>query len=116
MFSRFWNITIWPLFKTKMLIYHSRANQTPLRDLGIRVSKTYFNGLRAPKDKIAVPEGSIVCSSGLQGLYFLKYEEIAMGNVLAPGLQAFKMMGSRAPATLPPLGAMLMPTCEIHVW
>ena len=71
----------------------------PLRDLGLRISRTYFNGLRAPKDKIAVLQGSIARSSGLQELYFLKFEKIAMGIVWAPGLQAFKMMGSRAPAT-----------------
>ena len=77
----------------------------PLRDLGLRVSRAFFNGLRAPKDEIAVLQGSIACSLGLQGLYFLKFEKIAMGIVLAPGLQAFKMMGSRAPAT--PLGGSL---------
>ena len=85
---------------------HCEVRQTRglLRDLGLRVSRTYFNGLRAPKDKIAVLQGSIGCSSGLQELYFLKFEKIAMGIVWAPGLQAFKMTGSRAPAT-PPLGA-----------
>ena len=76
----------------------------PLRDLGLRVSRAYFNRLRAPKDKIAVLQGSILCSSGLQWLYFLKLEKTAMGIVWAPGLEAFKMMGSRAPAN-PPLGA-----------
>ena len=59
-----------------------------------------FNGLRAPRDKIAVLQGSIACFSGLQGLYFLKFGMISMGIVWAPGLQAFKMMGSRALATL----------------
>ena len=54
-------------------------------------------------------QGSIACSSGLQGLYFLKLEKIAMGHVWAPGLQAFKMMGSRAPAT--PFGGLEDKTC-----
>ena len=53
----------------------------PLRDLGLRVSTAYFDGFRAPKDKIAVLQGSIACSSGLQGLYFLKFVKIAKGNV-----------------------------------
>ena len=57
----------------------------------------YFNGLPAPKDKIAVLQGSIACASGLHELYFLKFEKIAMGIVWAPGLQAFKMMGSSDP-------------------
>ena len=70
----------------------------PPKGSSLRVSRTYFNGLQAPKDKIAVLQGSIA-SSGLQKLYFVKFEKIAMGIVWAPGLQGLKMMGSRAPAT-----------------
>ena len=62
-----------------------------IRDLGLRVSRAYFNGLRAPKDKIAVLQGSILCSSGLQGLYFLKFKKTAMGMVWAPGLLISKL-------------------------
>ena len=76
-----------------LIEYHDKE---ALRDLGLRVSRAHFNGLRAPKDKIAVLQGSIACSSGLQGLYFpyfLKFEKIAMGIVWASGLQAFKKVG-----------------------
>ena len=37
-----------------------------------------------------------------------------MGIVWAPGLQAFKMMGSRAPATPPPLGASFFCKSPAH--
>ena len=76
----------------KRSVYSSKEPQNverrgPLRGLGLRVSMAFFNGLRAPKDKIAVLQGSIACSSGLQGLYFLEFETIVMRFVWAPGLQ-----------------------------
>ena len=78
----------------------------PLRDLGLRVSRTYFNGLRAPKDKIAVLQGSIACSSGLQELYFLKFEKIAMG---LSGLQGSKLSKWWAPGLQrPPLWGLMI--------
>ena len=67
--------------------------------LGLRVSRAYFDGLQTLKGKTAVLQGSITCLSGLQGLYLLKFEKTTVGSVCAPGLQAFKMMGSMAPVT-----------------
>ena len=82
-----------------------RDQRGPLRDLGLRVSRAFFNGLRAPKDEIAVLQGSIACSLGLQGLYFLKFEKIAMGIVLAPGLPSFQNDGlQQGSSDPPPLG------------
>ena len=66
----------------------------------------YFNGLQAPKDKIAVLQGSIACSSGLQGLNLLKFEKIALGNVWAPSFQNVELQSSSDPP--PPLGTSLI--------
>ena len=62
------------------------------------LQRAYFDGLRAPQGKIIMLQGSNTYFSGLQGLHLLKFEKTTMGIVWAPGLQAFKMMGSRAPA------------------
>ena len=84
--------------------YFLQLCRSPLRALGLRVSRANFNGLLAPKNKVAVLHGSIACFSR-PGLNLLKFEKIAMGIVWAPGLQAFKIMGSRAPST-PLLGPL----------
>ena len=60
-------------------------------------------GSGLPKIKLLCSRAPLHALVGSR-LYFLKFEKIAMGIVWAPGLQAFKMMGSRAPAT-PSLGA-----------
>ena len=75
----------------------------PLRGLGHRVSRAYFNELQAPKSKTAVLMGSIACFAEFLGLNLLTFEKTIMGIVLDPGHQAFKRMGSRAPATSPSL-------------
>ena len=65
-----------------------------------------FNGLRAPKGKIAMLKGSIACFSGLWGLYLSNFEKTTVTIVSALGFQTFKIMGSRAPVSHPlPLGA-----------
>ena len=78
------------------------------RDLRLRVSRAYFNGLRAPKGKTAVLQGSIASHSGFHRLHLSKFEKTTIGIVRAPGLQALKMVGSRA-LVIPLLGPLGQP-------
>ena len=56
-------------------------------------------GSGLPKTKLLCSRAPLHALLGSRNSIFLKFEKIAMGIVWAPGLQAFKMMGSRAPAT-----------------
>ena len=102
-------LSIYCLETLHCALYRANADKCwgPLKDLGLWFCWTYFNGLRAPKGKSAV----FLCSiAGLQRLHFLKFEKTTMEIVWALGLQAFKMMSSKAPLA-PPLGAPIFKVC-----
>ena len=73
----------------------------PLRDLGLRVSRAHFNGLRAPKDKIAVLQGQPGLHCKLfwaPGAQFLKIQENCHGNCLGSRAPSFQNDGLQGPS------------------
>ena len=60
-------------------------------------------GSELPKTKLLCSRAPLHALLGSRNSISSKFEKIAMGIVWAPGLQAFKMMGSRLQQPPPPL-------------
>ena len=66
-----------------------KVQQKKVEDLGLRVSRASINGLRAPKGKIVVLQGSIASFSGLHGLHPSKFEKATI-MIIIYGVKGMK--------------------------